>query len=79
MWLYTIFAVCNGNECFFTGENSIVIVPGANFLLTEQDILNAETLIASSKVLICQLEICSSVSFDALKLAHKHGGMFVSF
>jgi len=63
---------------FVAGENSIVIVPGANFLLTEQDILNAETLIASSKVLVCQLEICRSVTFAALDLAHKHGGMFVS-
>jgi len=62
---------------YVVGENSIVIVPGANFLLNEQDILNAETLIASSKVLICQLEICNSVTFAALDVAHKHGGMFV--
>lgn len=60
------------------GENSIVIVAGANLLLTEQDILDAETLIASSKVLVCQLEICSSVTFAALELAHKRGGVLLS-
>lgn len=59
------------------GENSIVIVAGANLLLTEQDILNAETLIASSKVLICQLEICSNVTFATLRLARKHGGVLM--
>jgi len=55
-----------------------VVVAGANLLLSEQDILNAETLIASSKVLICQLEICSSVTFATLELAHRHGGPFMS-
>jgi len=64
---------------YMSGENSIVIVPGANFLLTEQDILNAETFIASSKVLICQLEICRSVTFAALDLAHKHGGILMLY
>jgi len=64
---------------YMTGENSIVIVPGANFLLTVHDILNAEAFIASSKVLICQLEISRSVTFAALDLAHKHGGTFMSY
>jgi len=65
-------------ELFYvSGENSISIVAGANLLLSEQDILNAEILIASSRVLICQLEICKSTTFAALALAHKHGGKFV--
>jgi len=63
---------------YVVGENSIVIVAGANLLLTEQDLLNAESLIASSKVLVCQLEICSGVTFAALELAHKHGGVCIN-
>jgi len=62
---------------YVSGENSIAIVAGANLLLSEQDILSAETLIASSRVLICQLEICKDITFAALELAHKHGGVFV--
>jgi len=54
-----------------------VIVAGANLLLSEQDIRNATSVIASSKVLICQLEICSSVSFAALELAHNRGGKHI--
>ena len=61
---------------YLAGENAIVIVAGANMLLTVQDIHNAATLIASSKVLICQLEIDRSVTFAALALAHKHGGRY---
>ena len=61
--------------CCVSGENSIVIVAGANLLLSERDILSAETLIASSRVLICQLEICKSITFAALALARKHGGV----
>ena len=63
------------HSLYIAGDNSIVIVSGANLLLTEQDILNAEALIASSKVLICQLEISATVTFAALELAHKHGGV----
>ena len=82
------FVVCTNAFCrncavsieiaivYVVGENSIAIVAGANLLLSEQDILNAETLIASSRVLICQLEICKSVTFAALELAHKHGGVY---
>jgi len=62
---------------YVSGENSIAIVAGANLLLSEKDILNAESLITSSRVLICQLEICESITFAALALAHKHGGMYM--
>jgi len=62
-----------------SGENSIVIVAGANLLITEQDILNAETMIASSKVLICQFEISKTITLFALELAHKLGGIYAVF
>jgi sugar/nucleoside kinase (ribokinase family) len=60
--------------CAALGENAIVIVAGANSLLTEQDVVDAESLISSSTVVICQLETKPSVSLAALKLARKHGG-----
>ena len=59
---------------YIIGENSIVIVPGANLLLSEEDLKSAETLISSSKVVVCQLEINPCVSLAALKMAKKHGG-----
>jgi sugar/nucleoside kinase (ribokinase family) len=60
---------------YITGENAIVIVAGANAMLTEQDVLDAECLIKNSTVVVCQLEIRPSVTLAALKLARKHGGI----
>ena len=57
-----------------TGQNSIVIVPGANLLLSESDLQSAEQLVSSSKVVACQLEITPAVSLAALKMAKKHNG-----
>ena len=51
-----------------------MIVPGANLLLSEEDLKSAEALVSSSKVVVCQLEINPSVSLAALKMAKKHGG-----
>ncbi|KAK3576330.1 hypothetical protein CHS0354_039736 [Potamilus streckersoni] len=55
------------------GQNSIVIVPGANLLLSEEDVYAAKSLITSSKVVICQLEINPQTTLAALKLAKKFG------
>ncbi|XP_064603449.1 ribokinase-like isoform X2 [Liolophura sinensis] len=55
------------------GQNAIVIVPGANLLLTESDVIAAETLIQSAKVLVCQLEISPPITVMAMRLARKHG------
>ncbi len=54
------------------GENSIIIVSGANLLLTPND---AETAIKSlsAKVLICQLEIKPETSLAAMKMAQSKG------
>lgn len=56
------------------GENAIVIVAGANNFLTEQDVRDAESLITSAAIVVCQLETKPLVSLAALKLARKHGG-----
>ena len=58
----------------FAGENSIVIVSGANDKLSPTDVKNAEPLISSASVLICQLEVPPETSLAALTLAKKHGG-----
>ena len=59
------------------GQNSIIIVAGANLDLTEQDIYDAEAAIAKASVVVCQLEIRQEITLLALKLAKKHGGYFV--
>ena len=58
------------NTC--TGENSIVIVQGANDHLTAAHIAQAENVIARAKVLCCQLEVPMEANVAALKLARKH-------
>ncbi|KAH7825668.1 ribokinase [Monocercomonoides exilis] len=55
------------------GRNAIVIVNGANDLITREDILSAEHIIAHSKIMIVQLEIPIEISQFALEIAEKHG------
>lgn len=55
-----------------TGQNSIVIVPGANLLLNSDDLGKAEEMISKAKVVICQLEIDPDITLAALKMARKH-------
>ena len=59
----------------FTGENTIVIVSGANQLLNVTDVENSEVLIRNASVVVCQLEVPAETSLAALKLGRKHGGM----
>ena len=51
------------------GENSIVIVSGANNHLNDEDLRSAEEMISRAKVLVCQLEISPETTLNALKLA----------
>ena len=51
------------------GNNSIIIVTGANDLLTEQEIERARGAIASAAVVVCQLEIPVEISLAALRVA----------
>jgi len=55
------------------GENSIIIVSGANDKLTTEEINNASKEIEISSYLICQLEIEVELSLSALRLAKKLG------
>ena len=55
------------------GRNSIVIVTGANDLLTAEEVEAARGEIAASDVLVCQLEVPLAVSLAALRLARQEG------
>jgi len=55
------------------GENGIVIVPGACFHLTDEELLQASRLIASSAVFLTQLEQDLSVVQRGLEYAHRAG------
>ncbi len=55
------------------GRNSIIIVTGANDLLTPAEVEAARPAIASSQALVCQLEIPLESSLAALRLARQAG------
>ena len=62
----------------YAGQNSIVIVAGANLLLSEQDVSAAAEMISQAKVVVCQLEVPPTTSLAALTLAKSQGGQFQS-
>jgi ribokinase len=56
-----------------SGENAIVLDPGANMQLTAAHVDAAEALIASSDILLCQLEIPDETVARAMALGRAHG------
>ena len=54
-------------------ENVIVIVPGANYGLTPEDVRAAREEIASADVLCCQLEIPVESTLEAFRVARSAG------
>ncbi|XP_071835069.1 ribokinase-like [Apostichopus japonicus] len=54
------------------GQNSIIVVGGANELLTSDDVDAAFGKIKSVKVVVCQLEVKPATTLSALKTAKKH-------
>ena len=55
------------------GTNAIIIVTGANDLLTVDEIEAARPLISSASLMVCQLEIPMELTRAALRLARKEG------
>ena len=53
------------------GHNYIVIVTGANDLLTEDEVEAARPAIAAAQILICQLEIPSQINLAAMRIARE--------
>lgn len=56
-----------------TAQNRIVVIPGANMSLSADDIRQREDLIASSDILLLQLETSRESIIEAVKIAKKHG------
>lgn len=56
------------------GSSAIVIVSGANLLLTPEEVTAAEEVIKSAKVMVCQLEVTQEATLAALRLAKQHKG-----
>lgn len=56
-----------------SGDNNIIVSPGANQLLTPQDVLKRERLIAEAKLLMVQLEIPLQTVLQAITVAKRHG------
>ncbi|XP_011163536.1 ribokinase [Solenopsis invicta] len=59
------------------GENSIVIVLGANESLTPKHVDSAVDAIRSASVLLCQFEVPLEATLHALKLHQGHGGLSI--
>jgi len=55
------------------GENSIVVAPGANGRLSEDDVAAAEALIRTARFLVLQLEVPLPVVKAAIAAANAHG------
>jgi ribokinase len=56
-----------------TGENSIIVVPGACFELTPQEVDKMQALIAESAIFVTQLELSLATVEHGLKLARSLG------
>lgn len=59
------------------GENTIVVIPGANGCLSPADIAQAEHVIASADVLLVQLETPLETVAAAVETARQHGVLTV--
>jgi ribokinase len=55
------------------GHNAIIIVTGANDLLTPEEIEAARPVIAAAQILVCQLEIPVETTLAALRVARQEG------
>ena len=55
------------------GNNSIVIVAGANDLLSAEEVETARPAIAGARVLVCQLEIPLDTTIAAMRIAREEG------
>ncbi len=59
------------------GQNSILVAPGANMLLSPADMDAAEAVIATGQVMLLQLEIPLETVVRAAQIGHAHGVMVV--
>lgn len=57
---------------YFTGDNRIIIVVGANNSLSSRDVEEAENLIEAAKVILFQFETRLEPTIRALELCSKY-------
>lgn len=62
-----------------SGQNSIVIVPGANDHLVSDDVVYARDMLAEAKIMLSVLEIPRETVLFGLKLANELGGDALNF
>src|SRR5690554_5051784 len=55
-----------------TGQNQIIIIPGANLHFTEQDLLKFEHLFKKCNIVVNQLEMQDEIIIKSKELAHKY-------
>jgi ribokinase len=55
------------------GSNAIIIVTGANDLLTSEEIESCRPVISAAQILICQLEIPLEITLEAMRIARQEG------
>jgi ribokinase len=58
-----------------TGQNSIIIVPGANDALSPEDARTAAPAIQAAQILICQLEVPIETTLEAFRIARQKPGV----
>ncbi len=55
------------------GQNQIIVIPGANGLVTSADVEEARDAIAGAQVLLCQMEVPMEANMAALRMARGAG------
>lgn len=55
-----------------SGQNSIMVVPGANAWVTPEDVRNHEQAVISSDILMVQLEVPLAAVAEAIRIARDH-------
>lgn len=66
----TGMAVINVSE---DGQNSIIVIPGSNMAIQNEEILSVKKLIENSDILIAQFETPIYATIEAFKIAKKNG------
>lgn len=56
-----------------TGQNNIVVIAGANGMVTPADVEAAQSAITSAQVLLCQMEVPMAANLAVLRLARAAG------
>lgn len=56
-----------------SGQNSITVIPGANGLVSPNDVVAAESVFKGAQVLLVQFEIPLPAVHEAIRMARKHG------